>query len=148
MGLFIHKKEKYLIENIQKHADLVSQKTIRAANIIKVLFEFKEIALNCKYGKFGTIIFPMNFSMIFFTPIFIFLNLLLLFPLTILNPNFGTLVLGLYFVLIIIILMISKSLLLTFIDLTYSLLKAIYQIMFTKIEHDKVEKVISTRVAP
>jgi len=130
------------------HSDHVKQKTIRAANIIKILFYFKHMIFNKKYDKFGTIIYPANFFMVVLSPLFILSNIVLLIPMTIFNNDLTIYIISIYFIIITLIIIIKKSLMITFIEFTYSLLKALFQILFTKIEHDKVEKLMSTRKAP
>ncbi|MHA2052076.1 MAG: glycosyltransferase [Candidatus Hodarchaeales archaeon] len=130
------------------HSDHIKQKTIRAANIIKILFLFKEFIFNPKYKKFGTIIFPMNFLMVIITPLLIFLNLIFLIFLTILDTNYAGPIIGIYLISALTLLIFFRTVFETFVKFTYLLLKALYQIIFTRIEHDKVEKVMSTRKAP
>ena len=52
----------------------VKQKTIRGANLIKVLWFFKDMFLKRKYGKFGMITLPFNFAMLAFAPISILIG--------------------------------------------------------------------------
>jgi len=130
------------------HSDHVKQKTIRAANIIKILIHFKNMIFNTKYGKFGTLIYPANFFMVIISPLLILSNIVLLIPMIISNTELTTYIISIYSIIIILTILIKKSLLVTFIEFTYSLLKALFQILFTKIEHDKVEKLMSTRKAP
>jgi predicted membrane protein len=43
------------------------------------------------------------------------------------------------------LLVFSRILLLTFLQVEYSLLKAIFQVVFIRKSHDKIDKVVSTR---
>jgi cellulose synthase/poly-beta-1,6-N-acetylglucosamine synthase-like glycosyltransferase len=131
-----------------RHSDYVKQKTIRAANIIKILLNFKNFIFNPKYGNFGKIIFPMNFFMVIITPLMILMNFIVLSLFFFLNISFALQMTGIYILMVLFLYLFFRSFLLSFINLTYSLMKALYQIFFTKIEHDKVEKLMSTRKAP
>ena len=50
-------------------SEMIKQKTIRGANLIKVLWRFRQMMFKQKYGKYGSIILPMNFGMIAVAPI-------------------------------------------------------------------------------
>ncbi len=54
----------------------IKQKTIRAANWIKILFQFKGMAFRNRYGKFGLLTMPANFGMLLVTPIAILAGLI------------------------------------------------------------------------
>jgi len=123
----------------------VRQKVIRGANLIKVIWRFREMILKRKYGKFGMITLPFNLLMLAFVPISLFaggLSLVLLtffkpvsaFPLWIIIGSFF--LLGLYH---------SKQIIIMALEFEYSLLKALYEILFVRKTHDQIEKVVSTR---
>ena len=125
--------------------DRVKQKTIRAANILKILFFFRDMLFNKEFGKFGSVILPFNYGMLVITPLSLLMGLMLLGILTILDFTFSIYIWASIFILFFFLTIVYKPLVITFVDFTYSLLKALYQMYFTKIEHDKVEKIMSTR---
>ncbi|MFX0132465.1 MAG: glycosyltransferase [Candidatus Hodarchaeota archaeon] len=127
------------------HSERVKQKTIRAANLIKILFQFKDMIFNSKYGKFGLIILPMNFIMLVIIPITILTGIFSLTILTYFDFAFSKIAWSIIGIILLTLLIFSKSFLFTFIEFTYSLLKALYQIIFTMKKHDMIETVKSTR---
>lgn len=123
----------------------IKQKTIRAANWIKILLKFKNMAFNRKYGKFGLITLPANFGMLIVAPVTILLGFSFLFLLAFFDPVssfFAFCSLGAVALLSI---FVSKRLLSTFLVFEVSLLKALYEILFTKRKHDQIDTVLSTR---
>ena len=123
----------------------IKQKTIRAANLMRNLIIFKNMILNPEYGKFG--LFTLTFNtlilfifpfipIVFFTSFFTGIILDTTFFLRFLYPMIGVLL---------IILLFSKNIVLLIIDLEISLLKSIYQIFVSRVGHDKIERVESTR---
>ena len=123
----------------------IKQKSIRAANLIKVLWSLKGLFFRRKYGKFGSIILPFNFAMLSIVPLFIFLAGISLAALTFFEPVLSLLLWGIIGLSLAIGLVISRNLVETFFEFEYSLLKAFYEILFIKKSHDKIEKVESTR---
>jgi cellulose synthase/poly-beta-1,6-N-acetylglucosamine synthase-like glycosyltransferase len=123
----------------------IKQKTIRAANLIKVLWRFRGMMFKRKYGKYGSITLPFNFASITILPVYILFWFLSLTALTFLDVGFFVYVwvaLGIFSLLL---LVFSTRLLLTFLQLEYSLLQAIFQVVFVKKSHDKIDTVASTR---
>ncbi|MHA2236941.1 MAG: glycosyltransferase [Candidatus Hodarchaeales archaeon] len=123
----------------------IKQKTIRAANIMRNLMIFKNMILNPKYGKFGVFTLTFHTLALFIFPFFPILFLLSFttgilidttFFLRLLSPIIGALL---------IILLFSKNLILLIIELEISLVKSIYQIFVSRVGHDKIERVESTR---
>jgi poly-beta-1,6-N-acetyl-D-glucosamine synthase len=125
--------------------EYIQQKTIRAANWIKILLKFKSMAFNRKYGKFGMFTLPANFGMIMIAPVTILLGFLSLTILTVFDPFFSLYIWGSLGVIALISIVLSKHLLITFLDFEYSLLKALYQVAFTKKKHDQIATISSTR---
>ncbi len=123
----------------------VQQKTIRAANWIKILLQFKSMAFNRKFGKFGMLTLPANFGMLMVAPIAILLGVCSLVALTFFDPFFSLYVWGFLGAIVLISLAISKHLLVTFLNFEISLLKALYEVAFTKKKHDQIATVLSTR---
>jgi hypothetical protein len=126
-------------------SERVKQKTIRAANLIKVLWRFKSMIFKRVYGKYGCLILPLNFSLLVVVPIAIVSWFILLIMLTFLDLGFSAIIWGIIALVFLLFLMLSKHFVLTFLDFEYSLLKAICQVVFTRTQHDKIEKVASTR---
>ena len=127
------------------HSERVQQKVIRAANLIKALLRFKHMLFRRKYGKFGRIILPMNMAMLMVSPITILLGFMFLLAATFTNLTFYGILWGIIGSLFIVALIVSKEITLTFLEFEYSILKALYQVVFTKRTHDKIDKVVSTR---
>jgi cellulose synthase/poly-beta-1,6-N-acetylglucosamine synthase-like glycosyltransferase len=127
------------------HSGRIKQKTIRAANLLKVLWRFRRMMFRREYGKYGCLILPMNFAMLAIAPVVILVGFMLLIVLTFFDLSFSAIIwitLGSVFLFFLIF---SKHLLLTVLEFEYSLLKALYQVVFTRRTHDKIEKVVSTR---
>jgi cellulose synthase/poly-beta-1,6-N-acetylglucosamine synthase-like glycosyltransferase len=123
----------------------IKQKTIRAANLIKVLWRFRAMFFNSKYGKYGWFILPFNFALLTIIPAFIVFWFVSISILTILDLSFFAYVwLGIG-LLTFLLLLFSRRFLLTFLQFEYSLLKANFQIIFARKSHDKIDKVVSTR---
>lgn len=100
---------------------------------------------NRKYGKFGMLTLPANFGMLIVAPVAILLGLISLVVLTFFDPFFALYLWGVLAALILLSIAASRHLLRTFLDFEYSLLKALYEIAFTKKKHDQIDKVLSTR---
>jgi len=127
------------------HSERIKQKTIRAANLVKVLLRFRHMMFKREYGKYGCIILPVNFAMLVIAPVAILVGFILLISLTFLDLSFSAILwctLGSVFLVFVIF---SRPLVFTFFEFEYSLLKALYQVAFTRKTHDKIEKVVSTR---
>jgi cellulose synthase/poly-beta-1,6-N-acetylglucosamine synthase-like glycosyltransferase len=127
------------------HAERVHQKKIRAANLIRVMMQFKHLMFKRKYGKFGLIILPMYFGMIVVAPTAILIGFLLLIPTTFFNPTFAALIWGPIGLFVLLSLVFSKQLITTFLDFEYSLVKALHDILIGRKKFDKIDKVASTR---
>lgn len=127
------------------HSGRIKQKTIRAANLIKVLWRFRGMIFEREHGKYGCVILPMNFAMLVVTPISILVGFILLIALTFFDLSFSVIIWGALGSIFLFFLMVSKHFILTFLEFEYSLLKAFYQVVFTKRTHDKIDKVVSTR---
>jgi cellulose synthase/poly-beta-1,6-N-acetylglucosamine synthase-like glycosyltransferase len=127
------------------NSDLIKQKTNRGANWIKVLWRFRHLMFKRKYGKYGSIILPMDFGMIAVAPIMIMIGFALLVVLTFFDPSFFAFTwVGIGFIFLL-FLVFSRNLIITFVRFEYSLIKAFYQVVFTKRNHDRLDKVDSTR---
>jgi cellulose synthase/poly-beta-1,6-N-acetylglucosamine synthase-like glycosyltransferase len=130
------------------HLDRIRQKTIRADNLIKVLWRFRHMLFNRKYGKYGLLIMPANFAMLVLVPIMVVSWVIGLGILTVFEPGIAVLIWGFLGIAFLAMLAISKRMVMTFFEFEYSLLRAIYQVVFTKKTHDKIDKVASTRRLP
>jgi len=107
--------------------------------------EFRSMFFKRKYGKFGTITLPLSFAMLTLVPLSLLAGIFFLTLLTVINPTFSYMmwiVIGSFFLLT---LLYSKQIVFTFLEFEYSLLKALYEIVFVKKTHDKIDKVASTR---
>ena len=124
----------------------VQQKTIRAAGWIKILLRFRSMIFNRKYGKFGMLTLPANFGMLIVAPVAILLGVSSLVVLTFFDPLFCACMCGVCWrALALLSLALSRHLLRTFLDFEFSLLKALYEVAFTKKKHDQIATVLSTR---
>ena len=129
------------------HSERSKQKTIRAANLVKVLLRFRQLMFKREYGKYGCIILPMNFAMLVIAPVSIFVGFLSAIVLTFLDLSFSAILWGTVGSVFLLFLIFSKHTVFNFFEFEYSLLKAFYEVFFIKKTHDKIEKVISTRRA-
>ena len=127
------------------HDGLVKQKTIRAANLIKVLWRFRHLMFRPKLGKYGSIILPMNFAMLTIVPLAIMLGFVILVITSFFNLFFSAILWAVLGSIFLFFLVFRRNLIVTFIGFEYSLLKALYQTVFIKKTHDKIDKVASTR---
>jgi len=125
--------------------DWAKQKTIRAANWIKILLRFRSMFFKRRYGKFGCITLPMQFSMLVIVPITLLMGGISLIFLTFFDLTFSLAIWGTLGVILLLSLLFNRKVAITFFEFEYALLKALYQIIFTRTEHDKIDKVISTR---
>ena len=123
----------------------IQQKTIRAANWIKILLRFRKMIFNPKYGKFGLFTLPANLAMLIIIPSVILAGFIFLIALTFIEPFFSLVIWGAIGLTALLSLALSKHLLPTFLDFEVSLVKAIYEISFTKRKHDQIDTVASTR---
>ena len=129
----------------KKRNERVKQKTIRAANWIKILLKFKRMAFNYRYGKFGLLTLPANFGMLILVPVAILLGVGSLLILTFFDPIFSLFIWSLFGAFGLFSVVFSKHLIGTFLDFEVSLLKALYEIVVTKRKHDQIDTVLSTR---
>lgn len=123
----------------------IQQKTIRAANWIKILLRFRKMIFNPKYGKFGLFTLPANLAMLIIIPSVILAGFIFLIALTFIEPFFSLAIWVAIGLTALLSLALSKHLLSTFLDFEVSLVKAIYEISFTKRKHDQIDTVASTR---
>ena len=123
----------------------IKQKTIRAANLIKVIWSFRSLFFKRRYGKFGSIILPFNFAMLVIAPIFILTTAISLIILTFFEPMLSLIFWSIIGAALAIGLVFSKKIVITFFEFEFSLLKAIYEVVFVRKSHDKIDKVVSTR---
>jgi cellulose synthase/poly-beta-1,6-N-acetylglucosamine synthase-like glycosyltransferase len=126
----------------------VKQKTIRAANLIKVLWRFRYMMFKRKYGKYGSLVLPINFAMLVLVPIMVLVWITLLVLLTLFDLGFALIAWYALGVVSLPALVLSRHLVFTFFEFEYSLLKAIYQVVYTRKTHDKIDKEASTRRLP
>ena len=129
----------------QTHSGRITQKTIRAANLVKVLWRFKHMICNREHGKYGLLVLPMNFAMLVIAPLAILLGFTFLTVLTFFDLSFSTIIWAALGSIFLSLLILQRHLIFTFFEFEYSLLKALYQVVFTKKTHDKIDKVLSTR---
>jgi cellulose synthase/poly-beta-1,6-N-acetylglucosamine synthase-like glycosyltransferase len=127
------------------HSGRIKQKTIRAANLIKVLWRYRDMMFKPRYGKYGSLVMPMNFALLTFAPALILTWSFLLVVLVLLDLTLAIIVWAALGVVFALMLAFSRHLLATFLEFEYSLLRAIYQVVFTRKVHDKIDKVDSTR---
>ena len=127
------------------HTERVHQKTIRAANLIRVIMQFRHLMFKREYGKYGTIILPMYFGMLAVAPVAILIGFLLLFPATFLTFNFAVILWVLLGLFAILSLAFSKQVLVMFVDFEFSLVKALFEIVVRRKKFDKIDTVASTR---
>jgi cellulose synthase/poly-beta-1,6-N-acetylglucosamine synthase-like glycosyltransferase len=123
----------------------IKQKTIRAANLMRVLWRFRAMMFNSKYGQYGSLILPFNFALLTFLPAYILFWFLSLSVLTFFNVGFFVYVWFVFGFALLLVLVFSRRLLFTFLQLEYSLLKAVFQVAFAKKSYDKIDQVASTR---
>jgi len=127
------------------HGERIRQKVTRGANLIKVIWHFREMFFGRKYGKFGLVTLPMIFAMLTFAPVSLLAGVLFLALLTMTSPA------TYYMIWIIIVsffslaLLYSRPLVYAVLESEYSLLKALYEILLVRKTHDKIEKIVSTR---
>ena len=121
------------------------QKTIRAANWIRILLRFRSLFFKRRYGKFGCITLPMQFSMLVIVPITLLMGGISLIFLTFFDLTFSLTIWGTLGFILLLSLLFNRKVAVTFLEFEYALLRALYQIIFTRTEHDKIDKVISTR---
>jgi cellulose synthase/poly-beta-1,6-N-acetylglucosamine synthase-like glycosyltransferase len=131
----------------QTHTELVKQKTIRAANLIKILFQFRHLFFKPKLGKYGSIILPFNFAMLVIAPISILLGTLLLIPLSLFNVGLFWIIWAVIGGFLLLTYVLARTVLVTFFDFEFSLLKAIRYIVVKKKKLDQIDTVASTRRA-
>jgi cellulose synthase/poly-beta-1,6-N-acetylglucosamine synthase-like glycosyltransferase len=127
------------------HSERVHQKKIRAANLIRVLMQFRHLMFHRKYGKYGLLILPAYFGMLVVAPVSILLGLLVLIPTTFVSFTFAGVLWGLIGILLLLSVVVSKQVIMTFVDFEYSLVKALYDVVVRRKKFDKIETVASTR---
>jgi cellulose synthase/poly-beta-1,6-N-acetylglucosamine synthase-like glycosyltransferase len=123
----------------------IRQKTTRAANWIKILFQFKSMLFNPKYGKFGLLTLPINFAMLVVNPLAILTGIGFLIALIFFDPFFSLIIWSIIGAVFLLSIVFFRHLLFTFLEFEFSLLSAMYEIVFVKRKHDMIEKIVSTR---
>jgi cellulose synthase/poly-beta-1,6-N-acetylglucosamine synthase-like glycosyltransferase len=127
------------------YKDWSKQKTIRAANWMKMLLRFKGMFFKRRYGLFGCLTLPMQFSMLVVVPISLFLGVACLTLLTFFDFAFALPIWVLLLCILLLSFVFNQKIPATFFEFEYALLKASYQVAFTRTEHDKIDKALSTR---
>lgn len=125
--------------------EVVKQKTIRAANLIKVIWSFRALFFKRKYDKFGFITLPFNFAMLAIVPVFIFAAAISLVALTFFEPVLSLIIWAVIGSALAVGIVFSRRVVTMFFEFEFSLLKAFYEIVFVRKSHDKIDKVASTR---
>jgi cellulose synthase/poly-beta-1,6-N-acetylglucosamine synthase-like glycosyltransferase len=125
--------------------DHIKQKSIRAANLMRVLSRFRSMMFNRKFGKYGRVILPMNFAMIAIAPASLVVAFLLLFPLALYNLVFSATIWVAFAAVVVLALVLSRAFVVTFFNLEFSLLKGLYEVLIRRKSLDKIDKVQSTR---
>jgi cellulose synthase/poly-beta-1,6-N-acetylglucosamine synthase-like glycosyltransferase len=122
----------------------IKQKTIRAANWMRILIIYRKMFLNPRYGKFGILVMPFYALVLFAYPF--------LAPIATLNILIGIFIdplfinIGLTIGLLLVIgIIFFRKLITLLIHIEISLLNATYQIYISRRSHDKIERVESTR---
>ena len=123
----------------------IKQKTIRAANLMKVLWRFRAMMFNRKYGKYGSLTLPFNFASLTILPVYILFWFLAISGLTFLDVGFFVYIWAIIGFAFIVLLVLSRRLMSAFLQLEFSLLKAIFQVSISRKSHDKIDTVLSTR---
>jgi cellulose synthase/poly-beta-1,6-N-acetylglucosamine synthase-like glycosyltransferase len=127
------------------YKDWSKQKTIRAANWMKMLLRFKGMFFKRRYGLFGCLTLPMQFSMLTIVPITLLMGVACLTILTFLDFAFALPIWIVLVCILVISFVFNKKMPVTFFEFEYVLLRALYQVTFTRTEHDKIDKAVSTR---
>jgi cellulose synthase/poly-beta-1,6-N-acetylglucosamine synthase-like glycosyltransferase len=127
------------------HPDRVRQKVTRGANLIKVLWEFRGMFLNPKYGKFGMITLPIDFAMLALVPMFLLGGVAVLLILTARTPITYLPIWAVGACLFIVGYIFWRPAFFAILESEYSLLKALYDTVVLRKSHDKIDKVMSTR---
>lgn len=123
----------------------IKQKTIRSANMMRILLIYKDMIFNPRYGKFGCLTLPFHFFVLFILPFFP--------PMAIASILIGIYVDTMFFlritiaisIAVLLAILLSKNIFILLIEINFSLLKALYQIFFSKKSHDAIDRVESTR---
>ena len=127
------------------YKDWSKQKTIRAANWMRMLLRFKGMFFKRRYGLFGCLTLPMQFSMLVVVPIALLLGMTCLAVLTFFDFAFALPIWVLLLCILLVSFIFNRKIPATFFEFEYVLLRALYQITFTRTEHDKIDKAVSTR---
>jgi len=127
------------------HRERVRQKVTRGANLMKVLWEFRSMFLRPKYGKFGMITLPISFAMLTLVPLLLLGGISSFAVLTIANPGTYSAVWIIGGCVLLLALVFWRPAVFTLFEFEYSLLKGLYDTIFLKKSHDKIDKVMSTR---
>ena len=127
------------------HRDRVRQKVNRGANLIKILWYFRNMFFRTKYGKFGMVTLPVNFMMLAIAPVMLLAGVIALMALTLVNPLPYLPVWILVGVIFLFAYALYRPAVITAFEFEYSLVKADFEITFIRKDHDKLEKIASTR---
>lgn len=127
------------------HRERIRQKVTRGANLMKVLWEFRSMFLNPTYGKFGTIILPINFVMLAIAPLMLLAGVTVLAILTLISPVAYLPIWALGIFLLALASIFWRPAVNAILESEYSLLKGLYDTIILKKSHDKIDKVMSTR---
>jgi cellulose synthase/poly-beta-1,6-N-acetylglucosamine synthase-like glycosyltransferase len=129
------------------HGERIRQKVTRGANLIKVIWHFREMFFRRQYGNFGLVTLPITFAMLTFAPVSLLAGFLFLALLTLASAGTYYMVWLIFASLLLLVLLFSRSLLYTILESEYSLLKALYEILVVRKTHDRIERIVSTRSA-
>jgi cellulose synthase/poly-beta-1,6-N-acetylglucosamine synthase-like glycosyltransferase len=127
------------------HIERVRQKVNRGANLIRILWHFRTMFFSRKYGKFGTIILPVNFMLLAIVPVMILIGIVAFAAISLSNPSVYLPVWLLAAGIIILAAAINKPAVVTILEFEYCLIKGLFEIVFLRKDHDKLEKIASTR---
>jgi cellulose synthase/poly-beta-1,6-N-acetylglucosamine synthase-like glycosyltransferase len=127
------------------HRERIRQKVTRGANLMKVLWEFRNMFLNPTYGKFGTITLPISFMMLAIFPLMLLAGVTVLALLTVATPVIYLPIWALGIFLLVLALLFWRPAVCAILESEYSLLKGLYDILILGKSHDKIDKVMSTR---
>ncbi|MFX0152435.1 MAG: glycosyltransferase [Candidatus Hodarchaeota archaeon] len=133
-------------------SELVQQKTTRATNLLKTIFENKGFLLNPKYGYFGLIIYPFNFLMLFITPFLLLFSQISFFLFLVENwinlilYEFELVFIVSSFTIILLIIPKIRLAIILMLAIQYSLLVAVFRLVFKRNkDFDKIDQIPSTR---
>jgi cellulose synthase/poly-beta-1,6-N-acetylglucosamine synthase-like glycosyltransferase len=127
------------------HRERVRQKVNRGANLIKILWHFRSMFFKPKYGKFGMITLPVNFALLAVAPVMSLVGIATFAVMTLFNPNLYLPVWLLAIGILLVATVFNRPATITVFEFECSLIKGLVEIMFLKKDHDKLERIASTR---